>query len=265
MPGTILEKIVETKRREVAEAMTARPLDTQKEAAGAAEPPRDFYAAATRSGQINLIAEIKHKSPSGGVLREPFNPVEIAAIYEQNGAAAASVLTDRTYFGGDLSFIDSVHRATGLPILRKDFIVDSYQIYESRAAAADAILLIAEVLKGEQLRDYSGLACELGMTTLIELHDASILEEVLPLVSADRRTVLGINNRDLHAQQTDLNICLEMARNLPAGMGFVAESGIRTREDVLRLQDAGACAILVGETLMRSDDIGAKVRELIGV
>lgn len=264
MPGTILEKIVETKRREVADAKATRPLDAQREAALAAEPPRDFYSAVTRRGQINLIAEIKQKSPSGGVLREPFDPMEIAAIYEQNDAAALSVLTDRVYFGGDLSFIDAVRRATGLPVLRKDFVVDEYQVYESRAAGADAILLISEVLTGEQLRVFSGVASELGMATLIELHDATHLADALPLISADRRIILGINNRDLHAQRTDVHVCLEMAGRLPTDMGFVAESGIRTREDVQRLQDAGACAILVGETFMRAEDIGAKVRELMG-
>lgn len=264
MPGTILEKIVETKRREVAAAIAAQPLLSQQRAAEAAEAPRDFYAAIAGTEDISLIAEIKKKSPSAGVIREAFDPVQIARTYEDAGAKALSVLTDKQYFAGDLSFIRAVKKETSLPVLRKDFIVDAYQVYESRSVGADAILLIAEILTAAELESLSSIAFELGMATLIELHSASHFPAVLPLVSLDRRTILGINHRDLHAQRTDLRAGIALAHTLPPGTRFVAESGIKTRHDVDQLRQCGACGILVGETLLRAEDIGAKVRELIG-
>jgi len=264
MTGTILEQIVETKRREIAAARASVTLAEQESAADQAEPARDFYNSVTTPDKTALIAEIKKKSPSAGLIREPFDPVAIAQIYEAGGAAALSVLTDRTYFAGDLSFIAAVKQKSSLPVLRKDFILDEYQVFESRAAGADAILLIAEILSSEKLRALAELSHRLGMATLIELHEAANLSRVLPLISPQGRSLLGINNRDLHAQRTDLNTSLSLAKKLPPGVRFVAESGIKACADVEVLSAAGACAILVGETLMRADDIGSKVRELLG-
>lgn len=263
MGGTILDRIVETKRREVAEARAARPLAALWAELPSAPRVRDFYGAVTRPGDIRLIAEIKKASPSAGLIRPDFDPVEIARIYEGAGAAALSVLTDRTYFQGELSYIVNVRRACGLPVLRKDFILDEYQVFEARAAGADAILLIAEILDAGQIAAFSDRAAELGMATLIETHDPAHIDMIRPLVSPARRTLLGINNRDLHAQSTDLRTTERAAGRLPPGTPIVAESGIRTRDDVRAMKAAGACAVLIGETFMRAADIGAKVRELL--
>ncbi|MFH1419650.1 MAG: indole-3-glycerol phosphate synthase TrpC [Planctomycetota bacterium] len=263
--STILASIVETKRVEVAAARRDRPVEEVEAAARAAPAPRDFYAAVTApTGPIGLIAEIKKASPSAGLIRRDFDPVVIARIYERSGAAALSVLTDETYFSGRLAYVQTVKDVVSLPILRKDFIVDSYQVFESRAAGADAILLITEVLSVETIASFISIAGELGMAALLEVHDAEQLENVRGLISAHRRVILGINNRDLHRQRTDLRTTEDLAPRLSSGTPFVAESGIKTRSDVLRLQRAGATALLIGETFMRAADIGAKVRELMG-
>lgn len=270
MGGTILDRIVETKRAEVEQARRARPLDAVQRAANKQPAPRDFYEAVAGSPQrskadrLRLIAEIKKSSPSAGLIRADFDPVAIARIYEQAGAAALSVLTDRTYFSGELGLLDRVKEATGLPVLRKDFLVDAYQVFESRAAGADAILLIAEILPIEQIDRMSSIAGELEMTTLIELHAPDRLNDLLPLISPQRKTILGINNRDLHAQRTDLKTTRDLATRLPPGTRFVAESGMKSAADVTAMRQAGACAVLIGETFMRAADIGAKVRELMG-
>ena len=263
--ATILETIIQTKRQEVEAAKQARPLADLEAAIAGASAPRDFYAAVTRRrGSVRLIAEIKKSSPSAGLIRHDFEPVAIARIYEANGAAALSVLTDRTYFGGDLSFIAMIKQAVPLPVLRKDFVIDEYQVLESRAGGADAILLIAEVLSPAQVDVFSQSASALGMSSLIEVHDDRQLQAVRHLLSPDRRTLLGINNRDLHRQRVDLETTRRLAASLPRGVPFVAESGIRTRPDVRMLGEAGAAALLIGETFMRADDIGAKVKELLG-
>lgn len=263
--GTILETIVGTKRAEVEAAKHARPITSVQAAAQAVDPPRDFYAAVVGGpGKLRLIAEIKKASPSAGLIRKDFHPVEIARVYETCGAAALSVLTDRVYFSGDLSFLERIRDAVALPLLRKDFIIDSYQIFESRAAGADAILLIAEILSADEMRSLGNIAAGLGMATLIEVHDAEQRDTVLPLISPERRTILGINNRNLHLQRTDLQTTHTLAAGLPPNTPFVSESGIKTRSDVLSLQEAGAAALLIGETFMREPDIGAKVRELMG-
>lgn len=265
MIGTILEKIVETKRVEVAAARRSRPLPAIQAAIEAMAPARDFYGAVVGGGErIRLIAEIKKRSPSAGLIREDFDPVALAGIYEDAGAAALSVLTDVEYFSGDLLYIDQVKRAVGLPVLRKDFIIDEYQVYESRAAGADAILLIAAILDPEQIAACSELAERLGMTVLMEVHDAAELTVVRPLLGRDRRLILGINNRDLRLQRVDLETTRRLACELSPGTPFVAESGIATLRDVEAMRAAGASALLVGETLMRADDIAAKIRELLG-
>jgi len=265
MIGTILEKIVETKRREVAEAKRARPAATLHAEINEETPPRDFYGRVAGSGSdIRLIAEIKKASPSAGLIRPDFDPVAIARTYESCGAAALSILTDRTYFAGELPFIKAVKQVVSLPVLRKDFIIDEYQILESRAAGADAILLIAGVLSPEQIEAYSSLAFQLGMTSLVEVHDVEQLKAIYGLIDPERCMLLGINNRNLRTQTTDIRTTQRLARVLGPGVPFVSESGIKSRRDVRRLQDAGATALLIGETFMRASDIGAKIHELMG-
>ena len=263
--GTILDEIVRTKKAEVEQARLARPLAEVERAATSAAPPRDFLAALTRTkGDVCLIAEIKKSSPSAGLIREDFEPVAIARTYERCGAAALSVLTDRTYFSGELAFIEQVKRAVALPVLRKDFIIDEYQVLESRAAGADALLLIAAILSPRQIDAFSRRAADLGMALLIEVHNQSELEAVRSFIHCDRRTILGINNRDLHRQRVDLETTVTLAQMLPPGTPFVAESGIKSRADVQRVAGAGAAAVLIGETFVRATDIEAEVRTVMG-
>ncbi len=264
MTGTILEKIVETKRAEVVEARRLRPLATVQASMASTPPPRDFLAAVIGGQRLRLIAEIKKRSPSAGLIREDFDPVALARIYESAGAAALSVLTDATYFSGDLSHIAAVKNAVGLPVLRKDFLIDEYQVYESRAGGADAILLIAEILSPAQIDAFSELADGLGMATLVEVHNSGQLAGLREVLTKGRRLILGINNRDLRLQRIDLETTRRLARSLPPGTPFIAESGIATRADVEAMRAAGAAAVLVGETLMRAEDIPAKIRELFG-
>ncbi len=267
--STILTRIVETKKREVERAKQARSIAFLEERISEQESPRNFYAAVrgSNSEEIRLIAEIKKASPSGGLLRADFDPVELACVYHQNGASALSVLTDEEYFQGSLEFIEAVKEAMPLPVLRKDFLIDEYQIYESRAAGADAILLIAEILDPQRLMDMLILANELRMTSLIEVHEPESLLRFRSLVGFPLRgySLLGINNRDLATQTVDLGTTARMMSLLDDDeTPVVAESGVKTRADVERLKRAGAAALLVGETFMRADDVGAKVRELFG-
>lgn len=263
----MLIQIVEHKRLEVDAARRARPLDEVKAAAQAADPPRNFFAAVTRpKGKLRVIAEVKKASPSAGVIREDFDPVAIAQAYHQNGAAAISCLTDEKYFQGKLEYIAQIKKAIPLPVLRKDFIIDPYQIYEARAAGADAVLLIAECLGEAQLIDLLILATELKLTTLVEVHDYESLIQVKSHVGFPHPgyQLLGINNRDLKTMTTDVAHTLELLKEVPSPDILVSESGIRTREDIQRLADAGVHRVLVGEHLMRQPDIGAALRELMG-
>lgn len=265
---TVLERIVATKREEVAERRRMHPLEDVIERARAADRPRNFHAAIAakpRNG-IHLIAEIKHKSPSGGVLREPFDPVELAGIYAAAGASAISVLTDETYFAGRLEYIEQVRAAVSLPVLRKDFIIDDYQIYESRAAGADAVLLIAEILTPQELLDMLIAANELKMAALIEVHEVDALLRFRSVVGFPLRhyNLLGINNRNLRTQTIDLSTTSRLLSLLEEDEIVVTESGIQTRAHVAAMVRAGARAMLVGETLMRSSDPAAKIGELLG-
>jgi indole-3-glycerol phosphate synthase len=256
----ILDKIVASKWQDIAAAQERTSSATLEERLALAPPARDFRAALEQSGEVSVIAEIKKASPSAGVLREDFDPVEIALIYEIHGAAAISVLTDKPFFQGDLAYLSAVRKAALPPVLRKDFILDRYQLLEARAAGADAVLLIAEILQdgqlGQLLRDTEAL----GMQALVELYDAENLGRVLD----NGARIVGVNNRNLRTFETRLEHTLEIADRLPADCCLVSESGIRTRDDVLRLQAAGVRAILVGETLMRAENIGAKLAELRG-
>jgi indole-3-glycerol phosphate synthase len=257
--GNILDRIVASKRQEI-EENRARISDRELERRLAQAPPsRDFRAALEKPGRVQVIAEVKKASPSAGLLRADFDPVAIARVYAANGAAAISVLTDVPFFQGHLSYLTAIREAVEPPLLRKDFILHPYQLLEARTAGADAVLLIAEILSDANLASLLREAGELGLQALVELHDACNLPRVLD--SGAR--LIGINNRDLRTFTTRLEHTLELAERCPADCCLVSESGIRTREDVLRLEAAGVKAVLVGETLMRSADIGGQLAELV--
>jgi indole-3-glycerol phosphate synthase len=258
--AAILEKIVAAKRQEVARAKTLCPEVELRRRLADAPPLRDFLAALSTPGPIRLIAEVKKASPSKGVIRADFHPAQIAQTYQQHGAACLSVLTDGPYFQGSLEDLCQVRAAVDLPVLRKDFVIDPYQVVETRAAGADAVLLIAECLDQGSLRSLYATVLSLGMTPLVELYD----EENLPRVLDLGARLVGINNRNLRTFEVDLNHTLRMKERIPADRLVVGESGIRTRADVERLEAAGVHAILVGETFMASRDIGAAVDRLLG-
>jgi len=257
---TILEKIIAHKWVEIDDAKRSRPAEMLEEQLAAAPPVRDFAAALSAAEGVGLIAEVKKASPSAGLIREDFDPVAIARIYERHKAACISVLTDTHFFQGHLDFLRAVRGAVSVPVLRKDFLLDRYQVLEARAAGADCVLLIAECLDDPRMRDLYFSACELGMQSLIEITEPANLQRVLKL----EPPLVGVNNRDLKTFVTDLDRTICLAEQVPAGTLLVSESGIRNRSDVLRLQQAGVRAMLVGETLMRADDIGAKVDEMLG-
>jgi indole-3-glycerol phosphate synthase len=256
---TILDEIMASKRREVAERRAEVSEAELERRLPTAPVVRDFRKA-LEAGGIRVIAEVKKASPSAGVIRADFDPVAIAQVYEAHGAACISVLTDAPYFQGRLEYLSQIRARVQPPVLRKDFIFDRYQLLEARAAGADAILLIAEVLTDAELAGLLRATESLGMQALVELHDAGNLSRVLD--SGAR--LIGINNRDLRAFVTRLDHTLELAARVPLGCCLVSESGIRTRADVLRLEAAGVRAILVGETIMAAADIGAKLDELLG-
>jgi indole-3-glycerol phosphate synthase len=257
---TVLDKIVASKRREVEESKLREPAARLAGRLAHAPPPRHFRAALEAAGPVAVIAEVKKASPSAGVLRADFDPVGIARAYANNGAAALSVLTDAPFFQGQLAYLTDIRAAVAPPLLRKDFIIDSYQLLEARAAGADAVLLIAEILDGATLPRLLHEAHDLGLQALVELYD----RDNLPRVLDSGARVVGINNRDLRTFVTRLEHTLELAPRVPADVCLVSESGIRERRDVMRLQAAGVKAVLVGETLMRSPDVGARLRELTG-
>ncbi len=264
--SNVLDTIVKIKIAEVAERKRTHPLEEIQSRAAQTPRPRNFYAAiaAPPPRGIHLIAEVKKASPSAGIIRTDFDPVAIARTYHQSGASAISCLTDETFFQGRIEYISQIKEAVPLPVLRKDFIVDEYQVYESRAAGADAILLIADVLKPQQILDWMILAGQINLTVLLEVHDADTLMRMRSVVGFPhkRYSLLGINNRDLKSQTIDLGTTSRLAGLVEEGTLIVSESGIRTRHDVLRLQQAGVKALLIGETLMRSSDIAAKIDEL---
>ncbi len=258
--ATILDRIVETKQREIATARAAVPgIELERKAAGM-EPGRDFKRAIRQLGKITLVAEVKKASPSAGVIRADFDPVRIAITYEQHGAAAISVLTDSDYFQGSLKYLTDVKTAVACPVLRKDFVLDRYQLLEARCAGADAVLLIAECLPGDRLAVLQKEALALGLHTLVELHDAEQLPRVLDCGAA----IVGINNRDLRTFVTRLEHTLELLPKIPVDRIVVSESGIKTHADLVRLGAAGVRAVLVGESLMRAEDIGAALDALRG-
>jgi indole-3-glycerol phosphate synthase len=220
--------------------------------------PRDFKKAVTKRQDIALITEIKFASPSAGMIRVPEDPVPIARRYEQAGAAAISLLTDRPFFGGDLEWLPKIKQAVGLPVLRKDFILDAIQVQESRYYGADAILLIVRILSREQLQELLQAAREMSLAVLTEVHDRNELEQAL-LCGAD---LIGINNRNLDTFEVDLETTRELAPLVPADRGPISESGIHTAEDIRTLTQCGVKAFLVGTALMRSGDVEGKIKEL---
>src|SRR3954452_17553763 len=264
---TFLDEIVQTKRQEVAERKVRVPVESLRETIDTLGRPRNFFHAVTGAGRfkVNLIAEVKKASPSAGVIRPDFDPVSIAEAYAKAGAKALSILTDEPFFQGKLEYIHQVRDKVKLPVLRKDFIIDPYQVYESRAAGADAILLMAECLQVNELIDLQILATELNLTTLIEVHDMDNLIRVRDrVIGFPHRSysLLGTNNLDLRTFKTDLGTSLRLADLVEDKSVLVSESGINTPQDVKKLAAAGVNAVLVGESLMRSDDIGEKVKEL---
>jgi indole-3-glycerol phosphate synthase len=257
---TILDEIVGSKRHEVAAARKIRPLAQLEQQAAAMAAPRDFRGALARPGPIHLIAEIKKASPSANVIRADFEPTTIARVYENHGASCLSVLTDAPHFEGHLTHLTQVRTTVAIPVLRKDFLIDDYQVVEARLAGADAILLIAEILDDKTLARFLELAKHWKMNALVEFHDAANLDRVL----ASGADLIGINNRDLNTFHTDLEHTLRLRDRIPSEIVLVAESGIRSRTDVERLEAAGISAILVGESLMRAPDIGLAVDRLLG-
>jgi indole-3-glycerol phosphate synthase len=258
--NTVLDTIVAKKRSEIEEAKSIRPARELERRAASSPAVCDFRAALETPAAVQIIAEVKKASPSAGVLRPDFDAVAIAQAYQAHGAACVSVLTDEHFFQGSLSDLESVRTAIRLPVLRKDFIIDAYQLLEARAAGADAVLLIAEILEGPMLPRLFQEAGELGMQALVELYDPGNLTRVLD--SGAR--LIGVNNRDLRNFTTQLEHTLEVLARVPRDCCLVSESGIRTRADILRLGQAGVRAVLIGETLMRAPDMGAKLDELRG-
>lgn len=266
--ANILDKIVADKRLEVRSRQSETSLDRLKEQVAGMPRCRNFYRAVTVSSRrgVNVIAEVKKASPSAGLIREDFDPVTIAQTYEKCGAAAISVLTDEKYFQGRLEYLRRVRDAVTLPVMRKDFIIDIWQVYEARAAGADAILLIAEAVKPGKLMDLMIAATELTMTVLLEVHQADSLMAVRSLIGFPEKgySVLGVNNRDLTTMKVDLNTTGRLAGLLDDPVELVAESGIRTRADVEKLKSVGVKAVLIGQTLCEHPDIEEKFHELFG-
>jgi indole-3-glycerol phosphate synthase len=259
MTMTILDEIVASKKKEVAAARQRLPLEDLLHRES--PPVRNFRAALATGGPIRLIAEIKKASPSAQVIRPHFDPVAIARTYQEHNATCLSVLTDAPYFQGHLHDLTRVRASVEIPLLRKDFLIDDYQVVEARKAGADAVLLIAEILDDASLCRLLEQARHLGMSALVEFHD----EANLPRVLASGADLIGINNRDLRHFGTDLEHTLRLRDRIPSDVMLVSESGIRTRRDVERLEDAGVSAILVGESLLRANDIGLAIKRLLGL
>lgn len=274
MAADILEKILAVKREEISAAKSARPLPSLRAEAEAAAPPRGFVAAmrakvshggglTSHQGKVSLggtavIAEIKKASPSKGVIRADFRPAEIAADYAAHGAACLSVLTDRQFFQGAPDFLREARAACPLPVLRKDFMIDDYQVFEARAMGADAILLIVDALDLARMRDMEALAHELGMGVLVECHDAGELDVALRLTTP----LIGINNRNLRTFAVDLDTTLSQLGRIPGDRMVVTESGIASTEDVRGMRERGVHAFLVGESFMRAASPGAELARL---
>ncbi|MCK5564430.1 MAG: indole-3-glycerol phosphate synthase TrpC [Planctomycetes bacterium] len=266
--SNILDKIIADKRVEVARQKEVVAIDSLMAKAGSMPKCRNFFNAVTKKNRrgLNVIAEIKKASPSAGIIREDFDPERIATTYQACGADAISVLTDEKYFQGKLEYVTVVKAAVGVPVMRKEFIVDKYQVYEARAAGADAVLLIAEALKPGELMDLLILANQLTMTALIEVHSADALLQMRSLLGfpQEHYSVMGINNRDLTTMEVDINNTARLAELADDKKCLVAESGIKTRADVEKMIAVGVGAVLIGQTLCESESIEEKFVELFG-
>ncbi|MBZ0292798.1 MAG: indole-3-glycerol phosphate synthase TrpC [Anaerolineae bacterium] len=253
---TVLDQILAHKVEEVAACKQQRSLSELRAAVHAVQPPLDFVGALRRD-TVALIAEVKKASPSKGLLVENFDPIAIATAYAENGAAAISVLTDERFFQGHLRYLEAVRAAVGIPLLRKEFVIDPYQVYEARVSGADAVLLIVAALADGQLADLHQLVLELGMAPLVEVHNEAEMERALQLSAQ----LIGVNNRDLKTFHVDMETTGWLASLVPPDVTLVAESGISGSEDVRRMGQLGAHAVLVGESLVKADDMAAAVRD----
>ncbi|MFQ5687376.1 MAG: indole-3-glycerol phosphate synthase TrpC [Candidatus Scalindua sp.] len=256
----ILDKIYSHKLKELEEARKLVSIESLRERCKGSTQTGKFSKAIKRDNGIKFIAEVKKASPSAGIIREDFNYVNIAIEYEAGGASAISVLTDKEFFMGDIKYLTEIREAVNVPVLRKDFVIDPYQIYEARAAGADSILLIARILTQEQIDTFLALAHKLEMECMVEVHNKNELEKVMKTEAA----IIGINNRNLDTLETNLEATFQLYPLIPKEKIIVSESGIKTRADILKLEEAGIDAILIGETLMRSKDIFLKTKELFG-
>ncbi len=256
----ILDEIVDNKLKELAERKKGVPLEALRSKMAALTPTKNFSEALSSWGGTNIIAEIKKSSPSKGVILENYDPEELARVYEENGASAISVLTDQKFFGGDLDDLAKTRRVSSLPILAKEFILDEYQIYEARLLGADAILLIARILSRKKLKEYLDLASRLELECLVEIHRDEEWGKVkgLPL------DMVGINNRNLASLKVDIEASFSLIKKIPSDVTVVSESGICSRQDIRRLKEVGVNAFLIGEALLKSKDVGGKLRELVG-
>jgi len=255
----ILDAIVENKKMEVAALKETKPMNRLEELIGNVEAPRDFRGALRRQG-ISLIAEIKRSSPSKGDMLPQVDALELGLVYQENGARALSVLTDQKFFKGTLADLSKAHQGVQIPCLRKEFIIDPYQIYEARSGEADAVLFIVRILTDKELSEFIRIAASLKMAALVETHTEDEVKRALDCGAH----IIGINNRDLDTLEINLNTTMELKKHVPGGHILVSESGIYTHEQVKRLEDGGVDAILVGESLLTHPNVGGKVRELLG-
>jgi len=255
----ILDEIIENKAIEVKESKTSLPLELMLEQIGDALPSRNFFNAIKPDGDLKIISEVKHASPSKGVFREDFDPVQIAKSYSRCGASAISVLTDEKYFRGSLLYLKDIRAQVDTPLLRKDFIIEPYQVYEARLFGADAILLIVAALDQSILKELLDLTHSLDMNAIVEVHDEVELERSLD----GGARIIGINNRDLRTFDVDLNVSINLSKKVPGDKIVIAESGISSIEDIDRLRGEGVHVFLIGEAFMKAPDPGQKLKDLI--
>ncbi len=255
----ILDRIIQEKRIEVEKAKRNSPLESIGSELEKTQPAKDFFKAIEPDGRVKIIAEIKWASPSKGILRKDFNPTEIAKGYSDGGASAISVLTDRKFFKGDLTHLRAVRSAVETPLLRKDFTIDPYQVYEARLYGADAVLLIASVLGTETIKELLAVTHSLGMNAIVEVHNEVELEKAI--LAGSR--IIGINNRDLKTFNVSLDVSIRLSKLIPKEKIVISESGIVTNEDIKRLREEGIYAVLIGETFMRAENPGKQLEKLL--
>ncbi len=255
----ILDEILQNKKIEIEGAKRSYPIELLASKLEKTKPPRNFFEAIKPDGSVRIIAEVKCASPSKGILRQDFNPIEIAKSYKKGGASAISVLTDRRYFKGDLSHLRDVRDTVSIPLLRKDFIIDPYQVYEARYYGADAVLLIAAALDTKTMKELLILTHSLGMNAIVEVHNEEELERAL----LARSEIIGINNRDLKTFTVSLDVSIRLCRLVPSGKVVVSESGLSSSEEIKRLKNEGIRVFLIGETFMKASDPGEELRALL--